>query len=265
MKTIMKTLNENNKVAILENSYQFLDEKLPKLEVEKDQTLTIIEIDNGSLTLNQEIIVNENAHLCYIKIGTKNSNTTREYKNSLGTNATLDFHLFDFGNSSTTVTTALENKNAVFTIDALIDINENKKAVYDVQTKHLIQSTSDIKFKNILDEKSSTTINMFSKVKPTASFSKAFQNSQTILLNDDSSIAVTPHLEIDIDELEASHGATCGDLDRDSIYYLQSRGINETDAKQILLNAIRNEVLETLQNEKLQEYVESLIKDYNEL
>ena len=100
---------------------------------------------------------------------------------------------------------------------------------------------------------------MFSIVEETASFSKAFQNSQTILLSDDSFIAVTPHLEILIDELEASHGATCGDLDKDSIYYLKSRGIKEEDAKVILLNALRNEVYESFENEDLSEYVKGLV------
>ncbi len=51
------------------------------------------------------------------------------------------------------------------------------------------------------------------------------------MLSDDAVIFARPHLEICIDELEASHGATTGSLNKEQLLYLQARGIEEKKAK----------------------------------
>ena len=66
-------------------------------------------------------------------------------------------------------------------------------------------------------------------------FQKAFQNCNTILLSDDATIFAQPHLEIYIDELEASHGTTTGTLNKEQLLYLQSRGISKDKAYDMLL------------------------------
>ena len=212
-----------------------------------------------SIDVKRDLIVNENATLNYIKIGKSVESSNITYENNIKANGVLNIFVFDKQSSQNEIITKLKNDNTSFNIHGLIDLEENTKVTYDVKTNHQTKSFSDIAFKNLLGGKSTTKLNMFSIVEETAAFSKAFQNSKTILLSDDSSIAVTPHLEILIDELEASHGATSGDLDKDSIYYLESRGIKEKDAKIMLLNAIRNEVYAQLQDENLIKYIKGLI------
>jgi Fe-S cluster assembly protein SufD len=251
--------NSTNKVDILKNTYKFLDQEDTIYEVEENEVLTIIDIMDTNIDVKRELIVNENATLNYVKIGKSENSSNVKFVNTIKNNATLNMSLFEFGSSQNSVETKLKNENSNFTINGLLDLKEDAKVEYTVTTNHQTKSFSDIAFKNLLSGKSSATLNMFSIVENTAAFSKAFQNSKTILLSDDSSVTVTPHLEISIDELEASHGVTCGDLDRDSIYYLESRGIKEDDAKIMLLNAIRNEVYSSLQNEELVEYLKGLL------
>jgi len=241
------------------NRLEFFNHTSTTFEVPKNTNLTIIDVFSEEANVKREIIVHENATLNYIKIGKSKENVNVEYTNKIKKDGTLTMSLFEYGNSVNTVTTKLTHENTNFNINGLIDLDKDSKVNYEIKTNHQTKSLSDIKFKNLLDEKSSAKLNMFSIVEETASFSKAFQNSKTILLSDDSFIAVTPHLEISIDELEASHGATSGDLDKDSIYYLESRGINEKNAKIMLLNAIRNEVYANLENEELSEYIKGLL------
>ena len=257
----MKKPEKNNKVETLINTYQFLNNDTTLYEVEKNEVLTIIDIIDTDVESSflRELKVNDNATLNYIKIGKSDAKANIQYKNTIGENATLNISFFDFKNSLNSVETQLNSSDSSLNINGLLDLQDNSKVEYDIKTNHQNKSLSDIKFKNLLKDKSSAKLNMFSIVEETAAFSKAFQNSQTILLSDDSFIAVAPHLEILIDELEASHGATCGDLDEDSIYYLESRGIKEKDAKEILLNALRNEVYENLENEDLGQYVKGLV------
>jgi len=253
--------NNINKVETLINAYKFLNNDTTSYEVKENETLTIIDVidTDSELSFLRELKVNNNATLNYIKIGKSKNRSDIKYTNKIGENATLNISYFDFGSSINTVETKLTNSSSSLNINGLIDLKGDAKVEYDVLTDHQNKSFSDIKFKNLLAGDSSAKLSMFSRVEETAAFSKAFQNSQTILLSDDSFIAVTPHLEILIDELEASHGATCGDLDQDSIYYLESRGIKEEHAKVILLNALRNEVYANLDNEDLSEYVKGLL------
>jgi len=255
----MKKPELKNKVETLINTYKFLNNDTTSYEVQKNEVLTIIDIIDADLEFIRELKVNDNATLNYIKIGKSKNRSSIKYTNKIGENATLNISFFDIESSKNEVETKLINSSSSLNINGLIDLQDDAKVEYDVKTNHQNKSLSDIKFKNLLGGKSSAKLNMFSIVEVTAAFSKAFQNSQTILLSDDSFISVTPHLEILIDELEASHGATCGDLDQDSIYYLQSRGIKEEDAKVMLLNALRNEVYETLENEDLREYLKGLV------
>ena len=251
--------NSINKVETLINTYKFLNNDTTFYEVQENEVLTIIDVIDTPLEFIRELKVNNNATLNYIKVGKSEDESRIKYTNTIGENATLNIYYFECKSSVNTVETKLKFKNSSLNINGLIDLQNRSKVVYDVKTNHQNESFSDIKFKNLLGGKSSTKLSMFSIVEETAAFSKAFQNSQTILLSDDSFIAVTPHLEILIDELEASHGATCGDLDQQSIYYLKSRGIKEEDAKVILLDALRNEVYANLNNEDLSEYIKGLI------
>jgi len=218
-----------NYITGFKNTYLFLDQDSSVFVASKNETLTIVDIFTKDIEVQRELRVEEGATLHYIKIAKSKKSSNVKYINDIKDNATLNMSLFEFESS------------------------------YDVQTTHQNKSFSDIVFKNLLDDKSSVKLNMFSIVENTAAFSKAFQNSKTILLSDDASIAVTPHLEISIDELEASHGATYGDLDREALYYLKSRGIEESDAKIILLDAIRNEVFMNLNDEKLVEYIKGIL------
>jgi Fe-S cluster assembly protein SufD len=253
-----KVNNYKVKVENLENTYTLSNNDISDIEVLDNEVLTIIEVIDDDIKIIRNLIVGKNATLNYIKIGNSNQPSNIEYVNKIGVNATLNMFLFDFGSSNNIINTKLESDNSTFKIQGLNDLKNSSRVEYIVTTNHKTKSLSDISFKNLLNDKSFAKVDMFSIVENSAAFSKAFQNSKTILLSDDSAVQITPHLEISIDELEASHGATCGDLDKDGLYYLESRGIKEDDAKILLLNAIRNEVYSNLKDEKLIEYVKGL-------
>ena len=57
----------------------------------------------------------------------------------------------------------------------------------------------------------------------------------SILLSEESRVSIKPVLKIYHDDVECTHGSTCGELDAESLYYLESRGIEMKKAEQILL------------------------------
>lgn len=87
----------------------------------------------------------------------------------------------------------------------------------------------------------------------------AFQNNQNILLTDDANINSKPELEIYADDVKCSHGSTTGELDEEGMFYLQSRGVNPTEAKKMLINAFADEALDVIEQEEIRDFVEQII------
>ncbi|MBD3789952.1 MAG: SufD family Fe-S cluster assembly protein [Campylobacterales bacterium] len=116
-------------------------------------------------------------------------------------------------------------------------------------------STSRQEAKNILDDHSRGIFDALIRVEHHAKYAKAYQNSKSILLGDDAYMAAKPQLEIYIDELEASHGATTGQLDPKQLFYLRSRGISQTEARKMLVIAFANTLIETIKDVRHQEEI----------
>ncbi len=74
-------------------------------------------------------------------------------------------------------------------------------------------------------------------VQPGADGTDAAQSSGNLLLSPHAEIDTKPELEIYADDVSASHGATVGQLDREALFYLRTRGLAEADARQMLLQA----------------------------
>jgi len=118
-------------------------------------------------------------------------------------------------------------------------------------------STSKQEAKNILDGDARGIFDALIRVQPSAKYTKAEQNSKAILLHEQAYMAAKPQLEIYIDELEASHGATTGQLDRKQLFYLQSRGISYVEARKILVIAFANTLIETVKDTRHQERIKA--------
>lgn len=88
-----------------------------------------------------------------------------------------------------------------------------------------------------------------------AKYSKTTQDSKAILLSKHAHMYTKPQLEIYIDELEASHGSTIGELDEKALFYMRSRGIKIEDARKMLVLAFASILIDTLDNAKYEERV----------
>ena len=74
-------------------------------------------------------------------------------------------------------------------------------------------------------------------------------------------MASKPQLEIYIDELEASHGSTTGQLDEKQLFYLQSRGISYVEARKILVIAFANTLIEEVKDTRQQERIKTAFEE----
>jgi len=89
--------------------------------------------------------------------------------------------------------------------------------------------------------------------------SDANLSNKNLLLSPSAEIDTKPELEIYADEVKAAHGATVGQLDERSLFYLRARGIPLAEARALLTAAFCRAVLGDLPNEALREHLSTLL------
>lgn len=105
---------------------------------------------------------------------------------------------------------------------------------------------SDQYFRGVAGGRGRAVFNTAVCVHPGADETEATQSNANILLSSRAEVDTKPELEIYADEVVASHGATVGQLDEQAVFYMQSRGLSESDARQLLTTAFCRSVSDKL-------------------
>ncbi len=99
-------------------------------------------------------------------------------------------------------------------------------------------------------------------VQKDAQKTNAFQQNNNLLLSEKAVIDSKPQLEIFADDVKCSHGATVGSLNAEALFYLRSRGIGETTARNLLVNAFAFDITNKIKSLPLKTHIEKLIRNY---
>lgn len=114
-------------------------------------------------------------------------------------------------------------------------------------------------FKGILDEKSTGAFTGRILVDRDAQKTSAYQKNSSILLTDEAKMNSKPQLEIYADDVKCGHGGTVGQLDEEALFYLRTRGIDEREAKLMLMYGFADEIMSKIQIEPLKVRMNELI------
>ncbi|MBW4643563.1 MAG: Fe-S cluster assembly protein SufD [Goleter apudmare HA4340-LM2] len=93
----------------------------------------------------------------------------------------------------------------------------------------------------------------------------AGQLNRNLLLSSKARVDTKPQLEITADNVKCAHGATVSQLEDDEIFYLQSRGIGENDARQLLVNAFAAEIINQIPVASLREVLLNHVNSFKSL
>lgn len=94
-----------------------------------------------------------------------------------------------------------------------------------------------------------------------AQLTDAGQLNRNLLLSPLARVDTKPQLEITADNVKCAHGATVSQLDDEEVFYLQSRGLNEADARNLLINAFAAEIINQLPVASLQEKLSTAVSN----
>jgi Fe-S cluster assembly protein SufD len=98
-------------------------------------------------------------------------------------------------------------------------------------------------YKGILGGKARGVFNGKIIVRKDAQKTDAKQTNKALLLSDGAQINTKPQLEIFADDVRCTHGATVGQLDEESLFYLQARGISRADARSLLIRGFAGDIV----------------------
>ena len=86
-------------------------------------------------------------------------------------------------------------------------------------------------------------------------------NNRNLLMSDKAEINTKPELEIYADDVRCAHGATIAEIDKQALYYLQTRGVSRAKAQVMLNFGFINELIDLMPNAALAEWIRPIIRE----
>ncbi len=110
-------------------------------------------------------------------------------------------------------------------------------------------------YKGILDDTGRGVFDGSITVRPNAVKTNSRQENRNLLLSETAIIDSKPTLVIHNDDVKCNHGSTIGQLEDEPMFYLRSRGIDEEDARNMLVYAFASEIIDRMKLEPVREHI----------
>lgn len=114
--------------------------------------------------------------------------------------------------------------------------------------------------KGILNDQSRAMYRGTVRVEKNAPGCSGHQRSDMLLMGEEARCNAIPILEIENDDISCSHGTTMGQVDEEQLYYLLSRGLDEGEARKLLVLGFVEPILQKIRNEKIREEIANIIR-----
>jgi Fe-S cluster assembly protein SufD len=122
----------------------------------------------------------------------------------------------------------------------------------DTMMQHTGYSTSgDLLLHGALKDKARSVFIGMIKIDPNGQLTNSYLKNQNLLLSNTSRADSVPSLEIDANDVRASHAATVSQVEEEYIFYLQSRGIPRETAIQMIVEGFFSTVFNRMGNERV--------------
>ncbi len=147
----------------------------------------------------------------------------------------------------------LEGNGSTATIQGLY-FPEGRQHIAQNTLQHhrALGTTSDLLYKGVLLDQSRSVYQGLIRVDPGAQRTDAYQANRNLMLSRQARADSMPQLEIEANDVRCTHGATVGQLDEDSLFYLMSRGLNRELATRLIVEGFFSPVLDRIPLETVQ-------------
>lgn len=265
---------DNSQFTIIEDSQS--DDQIPN-------EINSIKMNNGINSLNKtknniganngsyrskivEIFIGKNCTANYSNVQLLGNNTFNFTikKASVGANSTLNWMDCCLGSkaSLSEVTTFLDGENAAVNNHGIFFGSKSQQFDLVAKSIHNAPHTvSDILTKGALTGSSKCLYRGLVRIEQNAFGSNGYQKEDTLLLSSDAAADSIPNLEIENNDVRCTHGASIGRIDREKLFYIQSRGLNEGLATREYVKAFFEPLIQKIQIRKLRGSMHSMIEE----
>ena len=157
----------------------------------------------------------------------------------------------------------LDHERARCSLDGLYVANGRQHVDFHTNVEHIApHCESNEYYKGIAGGRGRGVFNGRVHVHPHAQKTEAHQTNRNLLLSRNAEIDTKPQLEIHADDVKCSHGATIGQLDDQVLFYLRSRGIEESAARGMLTYGFARDVVDRIPLAELREPVGAAVLEH---
>lgn len=241
-------------ILLLENGAQLsLVEQFQSTEVTANALNVIIQAELG-----------DGAELNHVRLQAESADATLLTSTSIGQAAgsTYSYRGFDLGcglarhelNAQLSGPEAYTDISGAFVLDGRRHVDNHVSVAHEAT-----DCRSEQFFRGVLGGRSRGVFNGRALIQAGADGSSVQQSNANLLLSDLAEMDTKPELEIYADEVEASHGATVGQLDENAVFYMRSRGLSSDVARRMLTAAFCHAVTDRLQDRELAGRIAGLV------
>jgi len=255
-------------IQIIDQDGDGINYRLHAIHIGSNAKMTLIEQftnpTTGMTCGSSHIRLQAGAHLTHYRLqqhGTQHFHLGR-VELGLGRDAHYQLHAVELGAaiSRLELITNLKQVGAACDLYGLFVLGKRQHADHHITMNHAAprcQSRAD--YRTVLDGRSHAVFNGRVIVQQGAINTDSAQNSANLLLSQRAQIDTKPELEIYNNDVKCAHGATVGQLDSEQLFYLQSRGFSESEARDLLVTAFAETVLMGIKITELRQQIKQAV------
>ena len=162
--------------------------------------------------------------------------------------------------SRNNIRTALAGEGVECVLNGLYLTHGDQLADHHMVVEHAQPHCQSHEYYNgILDGRSKGVFHGRILVRPAAQKTDAKQTNKNLLLSEDATVDTKPQLEIYADDVKCTHGATVGQLNEESVFYLRARGIGADTARRMLIHAFAGEIIERVRHTPVRQELDEVV------
>lgn len=215
------------------------------------------EVD-GLLNAVTELVVGDASTLHYVTLQdiSEQAWIFASQRGEVGRDATLDWTALGLGagHGKVRMETKLAGQGSEAKVTGAYAGGGKQHLDYDTLQEHAaVNTVSDLAFRGVLGDSSTSVWRGMIKVDPGAQQTDAFQENRNLILTREAHADAIPGLEILADDVRCTHAAAIAQIDEDQLYYLRSRGLDGPTARRLVIDAFMQELVERVHDGPLRE------------
>jgi Fe-S cluster assembly protein SufD len=161
----------------------------------------------------------------------------------------------------TSIELVFEKEGVAADLYVLFKLDEGRTLDLETVSNHKSpHTTCYTEVRGVLGDKAKTSYVGKIIISKKAQQTKSYLQDDVLVLGEDTKNESQPILEIEANDVKASHGATTGRVDEEKVYYLTSRGLSPDEAKDMVVEGFFEALLAKIKDEKVREKVASAVK-----